>query len=44
MDNGGSYKSKEIKDIVKKSKNVLQYSVSYKPKTNAIESWFSQSK
>ena len=36
MDNGGSHKSKEIKDIVKKSKNILQYSVPYKPKTNAI--------
>lgn len=44
MDNGGSQKSKKIKDIVKKSKNVLQYSVPYKPKTNAIESWFSQFK
>jgi hypothetical protein len=44
MDNGGSHKSKEIKDIVKKSKNVLQYSVPYKPKTNAIEGWFSQFK
>lgn len=44
MDNGGCHKSKLVKDIVKTSKNTLQYSVPYKPKTNAIESWFSQFK
>lgn len=32
------------KFINEKYKNVLQYSVPYKPKTNAIESWFSQFK
>ena len=44
MDNGGCHKSKLVKDIVIISKNTLQYSVPYKPKTNAIESWFNQFK
>ena len=44
FETGGCHKSKLVKDIVKTSKNTLQYSVPYKPKTNAIESWFSQFK
>ena len=44
MDNGGAHKSQKIKDIVKESKNNLLYSVPYRPKTNAIESWFNQFK
>lgn len=44
MDNGGCHKSKLVKDIVITPKNKLQYSVPYKPKTNAIESWFNQFK
>ena len=30
--------------MIKSTKNKLQYSVPYKPKTNAIESWFNQFK
>ena len=37
MDNAGSHRSKLVKEKVKKTKNHLQYSVPYKPKTNAIE-------
>ena len=44
MDNGGSHKNKQIAEKIKKTKNRLLYSVPYKPKTNAIESWFSQMK
>ena len=44
MDNGGAHKSQKVKDIVKESKNTLLYSVPYRPKTNAIESWFNQFK
>jgi transposase len=44
MDNGGSHKNKNIKDVILKSNNKLLYSVPYRPKTNAIESWFSQFK
>ena len=44
MDNGGSHKSKEIKNKLGKSGNHLLYSVPYRPKTNAIESFFSQLK
>ena len=44
MDNGGAHKSQKVKDIVKESKNNLLYSVPYRPKTNAIESWFNQFK
>ena len=44
MDNGGSHKSKEVKQAVSDSKNTLLYSVPYRPKTNAIESFFSQLK
>tara|TARA_B100000767_G_C19774679_1_gene541885 strand:- start:906 stop:1787 length:882 start_codon:yes stop_codon:yes gene_type:complete len=44
MDNGGSHKSKKIKEKLNETGNSLQYSVPYKPKTNAIESWFNQFK
>ena len=44
MDNGGSHKNKLIKEKIGESDNHLLYSVPYKPKTNAIESWFSQFK
>ena len=44
MDNGGAHKSKKIKDCLIHSKYNLLYSVPYRPKTNAIESWFSQFK
>lgn len=44
MDNGGAHKSNLVKEIVKNSNNTLLYSVPYRPKTNAIESWFNQFK
>lgn len=44
MDNGGAHKSIIVKEAIKKSNNTLLYSVPYRPKTNAIESWFSQFK
>jgi transposase len=44
MDNGGTHKSKNIKECVSESNNTLLYSVPYLPKTNAIESWFNQLK
>ena len=44
MDNGGAHKSKNIKECVLDSNNTLLYSVPYRPKTNAIESWFNQFK
>ena len=44
MDNGGPHKSSLIKSKITESKNTLQYSVLYRPKTNAIESFFNQFK
>jgi len=44
MDNGGSHKNKAISKHIEKNKNKLLYSVPYRPKTNVIESWFSQFK
>jgi len=44
MDNGGSNKNKLIKIKIEETGNKLLYSVPYKPKTNAIESWFCQFK
>ena len=44
MDNGGAHKKKTIKETIEKTGNYLQYSVPYKPKTNAVESWFNQFK
>lgn len=40
MDNGGSHKSSQVKSAISDSKNTLLYSVPYRPKTNAIESFF----
>lgn len=37
-------KIKKIRSVIEETKNRLLYSVPYKPKTNAIESWFSQFK
>ena len=44
MDNGGAHKSNLVKEAVINRKNKLLYSVPYRPKTNAIESWFNQFK
>jgi len=44
MDNGGSHKSKEIRKYIEKTGNKLQYSVPYRPRTNAIENYFNQLK
>ena len=44
MDNGGAHKKECIKETIKETNNSLLYSVPYRPKTNAIESWFSQFK
>ena len=44
MDNGGSHKSKEIRKYSEENGNKLQYSVPYRPKTNAIENYFSKLK
>lgn len=44
MDNGGAHKSKMIKDAIDNTNNKLLYSVPYRPKTNAIESWSNQFK
>lgn len=44
MDNAGSHRNIIVKEAVCTSNNILHYSVPYKPKTNAIETWFSQFK
>jgi len=44
MDNGGAHKNVKVKDKIIESKNKLLFSVPYRPKTNAIESWFNQFK
>jgi transposase len=44
MDNGGAHKNECVKQTIKETNNSLLYSVPYRPKTNAIESWFSQFK
>ena len=44
MDNAGAHKNKLVKSVITKSKNYLHYSIPYRPKTNAIETWFSQFK
>jgi len=44
MDNGGAHKNIKVKNKIIESKNKLLFSVPYRPKTNAIESWFSQFK
>jgi transposase len=44
MDNSPSHKSLKIKEEINKTTNTLQFSVPYRPKTNAVESWFNQFK
>lgn len=44
MDNAGSHRNIIVKEAVSATNNRLQYSVPYRPKTNAIETWFSQFK
>ena len=44
MDNAGSHRNNSVKEVILKTKNLLRYSVPYRPKTNAIETWFSQFK
>ncbi len=44
MDNGGAHKKECVKETIEETNNSLLYSVPYRPKTNAIESWFSQFK
>ena len=44
MDNAGAHKNKLVQSAILKSKNKLLYSVPYRPKTNAIETRFSQFK
>lgn len=36
--------SKDVREIIENNGNNLLFSVPYRPKTNAIESWFSQFK
>jgi len=43
-ENGGSHKSKEIAKYIEKTGKKLQYSVRYRPRTNAIENYFNQLK
>lgn len=44
MDNRGAHKNECVKQTIQETNNSLLYSVPYRPKTNAIESWFSQFK
>ena len=44
MDNAGAHRNKIIKKNINDNGNQLHYSIPYKPKTNAIETWFSQFK
>ena len=44
MDNAPAHRSSQIKELLNTKNNKLLYSVPYRPKTNAIESWFSQFK
>ena len=44
MDNSPSHKSLKIREEINKTTNTLQFSVPYRPKTNAVESWFNQFK
>ena len=44
MDNSPSHKSLKIREEISKTTNYLQFSVPYRPKTNAVESWFNQFK
>ena len=44
MDNAGAHRNKIIKKYINDIGNKLHYSIPYKPKTNAIETLFSQFK
>ena len=44
MDNSPSHKSLKIREEISKTTNSLHFSVPYRPKTNAVESWFNQFK
>ena len=44
MDNSPSHKSLKIREEINKTTNTLLFSVPYRPKTNAVESWFNQFK
>jgi hypothetical protein len=44
MDNAGAHRNKIIKNYINGIGNQLHYSIPYKPKTNAIETRFSQFK
>ena len=44
MDNAPAHRSSQIKELLKTKHNTLLYSVPYRPKTNAIDSWFSHFK
>ena len=44
LDNGQIHKKEETKNIIKKSKNNLLYTIPYHPRLNIIENWFNQVK
>ena len=44
MDNAVAHRNKIIKNYINEIGNKLHYSIPYKPKTNVIETWFSQFK
>lgn len=44
LDNGQIHKKEETKNIIKKSKNNLLYTIPYHPRLNCIEQWFNQVK
>ena len=44
MDNAKAHKTEDVKNEAEKNGNKLLFSIPYQPKTNAIETWFSQLK
>ena len=44
MDNAKAHKTDDVKKEAEKHENKLLFSIPYQPKTNAIETWFSQLK
>lgn len=44
MDNADSHRNIIVKEAVSNTNNTLHYSLPYRPKTYAIETWFSQFK
>ena len=44
MDNTASHKTKEVKDIIETTNNILKYTPPYSPQYNPIEEYFSQLK